>query len=56
MRVVKQGAHVVAARLGATVSNTTNEEQNVGIRRINADLGYVVRSGVYRMVQEHRPA
>ena len=56
MRVVKQRAHVVAARLGATVSNTTNEEQNVGIRRINADLGYVVRSGVYRMVQEHRPA
>ncbi|GAA2166052.1 GNAT family N-acetyltransferase [Humibacillus xanthopallidus] len=56
MRAVKERAHVVAARLGARVSNTTNEEANVGIRRINADLGYVVRSGVYRMVQEHRQA
>jgi GNAT superfamily N-acetyltransferase len=52
MRAVKERAHLAAARLGATVSNTTNDEQNVGIRRINADLGYVVRSGVYRMVQE----
>ncbi len=32
MRVVKERAHVVAARLGATVSNTTNEEHNAGIR------------------------
>jgi GNAT superfamily N-acetyltransferase len=55
MRAVKQRAHVVAARLGATVSNTTNEEQNVGIRRVNAELGYVVRGGVYRMVRELRP-
>lgn len=55
MRAIKERAHLVAARLGATVSNTTNEEQNVGIRRINADLGYVVRSGIYRMVQAHRP-
>ena len=56
MRVVKERAHVVAARLGATVSLTTNEEHNAGIRRVNADLGYVVRSGTYRMVQEHRPS
>jgi GNAT superfamily N-acetyltransferase len=54
MRVVKERAHLVAARLGATVSNTTNEEHNVGIRRVNADLGYVVRSGIYRMVQDLR--
>jgi GNAT superfamily N-acetyltransferase len=55
MRAVKERAHVVAARLGATVSSTTNEEQNVGIRRVNAELGYVVRSGIYRMVQAHHP-
>jgi GNAT superfamily N-acetyltransferase len=55
MRLVKERAHVVAARLGATVSTTTNEEQNLGIRHINAELGYVVQSGVYRMVQDHRP-
>lgn len=56
MRVVKERAHVVAARLGATVSLTTNEEHNAGIRRVNAALGYVVQSGTYRMVQEHRPS
>jgi GNAT superfamily N-acetyltransferase len=56
MRVVKERAHVVAARLGATVSNTTNEEHNAGIRRVNADLGYVVRSGTYRMVQDLQPS
>jgi GNAT superfamily N-acetyltransferase len=56
MRVVKERAHIVAARLGATVSRTNNEEHNVGIRRINADLGYVVRSGVYRMAKEHPPS
>ena len=54
MRVVKERAHIVAARLGATVSRTNNEEHNAGIRRINADLGYVVRSGVYRMAKEHQ--
>lgn len=55
MRAVKQRAHQVAARLGGTVSRTNNEEHNSGIRRINADLGYVVQFGVYRMVQD-RPA
>ncbi len=55
MRLVKQRAHRVAADLGATVSRTNNEEHNSGIRRINAELGYVVRCGVYRMVQD-RPA
>ena len=49
MRIIKQQAHRAAARAGATVSRTNNEEHNVGIRRVNAELGYVVRSGVYRM-------
>jgi len=49
MRIIKQQAHRAAARAGATVSRTNNEEHNVGIRRVNSELGYVVRSGVYRM-------
>lgn len=54
MKLVKERAHVVAARLGATVSRTTNEEANAGIRRVNAELGYVVQSGTYRLVQAFR--
>ncbi len=49
MRLVKQRAHLVAARAGATVSRTHNEEHNTGIRHVNAQLGYVVTSGVFRM-------
>jgi GNAT superfamily N-acetyltransferase len=49
MRIVKQQAHAAAARAGATVSRTNNEEHNAGIRHINAVLGYVVTSGVYRL-------
>ncbi|MGW5237931.1 GNAT family N-acetyltransferase [Monashia sp. NPDC004114] len=49
MRLVKQQAHLVAARAGATVSRTHNEELNTGIRHVNAQLGYVVTSGVFRM-------
>lgn len=51
MTLVKQRAHLSARDVGATVSRTANEEHNHGIRRINADLGYVVHSGVYRMSQ-----
>jgi hypothetical protein len=49
MRLVKQQAHLAAARAGATLSRTNNEEHNAGIRRVNAQLGYTVTSGVYRM-------
>ena len=49
MKLVKQQAHLAAARVGATVCRTNNEEHNAGIRRVNAELGYVVTSGVYRM-------
>jgi GNAT superfamily N-acetyltransferase len=49
MHLVKQQAHLAAARLGATVSRTNNEEHNAGIRHVNAQLGYVVTSGAYRM-------
>ncbi|WP_020144323.1 GNAT family N-acetyltransferase [Terracoccus sp. 273MFTsu3.1] len=52
MRLVKQQAHVAAASAGATKARTNNEEHNAGIRRINAELGYVVQSGVYRLVQD----
>ncbi|MEO7447512.1 MAG: hypothetical protein ABI336_04495, partial [Humibacillus sp.] len=52
MRAVKAQAHLVAAGLGAIVARTNNEEHNAGIRRINADLGYLAEFGVYRMVQE----
>lgn len=51
MSLVKQRAHLAARDVGATVSRTANEEHNHGIRRINASLGYVVHSGVYRMSQ-----
>jgi hypothetical protein len=49
MGLVKQRANLVASRAGATVSRTHNEEHNTGIRHVNAQLGYVVISGVYRM-------
>jgi GNAT superfamily N-acetyltransferase len=49
MALVKQRAHLAAREAGATTSRTANEEHNTGIRRINAELGYVVHSGVYRM-------
>ena len=49
MRLVKQRAHIVAALAGATVSRTHNEEHNAGIRHVNAQLGYAVTSGTYRM-------
>ncbi|KRC89993.1 hypothetical protein ASE25_10855 [Terrabacter sp. Root85] len=52
MRLVKQQAHVAATGAGATKARTNNEEHNAGIRRINAELGYVVQSGVYRLVQD----
>ncbi|MDZ5622842.1 GNAT family N-acetyltransferase [Nocardioides sp. HM23] len=46
---LKQYGHVLAAEAGATVCHTMNEESNVGIRRINAKLGYQVVGGAYRL-------
>lgn len=46
---LKQYAHRVAAERGATSSYTTNEEGNAGIRRVNANLGYQIVGGVYRL-------
>lgn len=52
MLLVKQQAHLAAARAGATESITQNEEHNRGIRRSNAHLGYTVRSRTYRLRQD----
>lgn len=52
MLLVKQRAHLAAVRAGATESVTHNEEHNHGIRRVNAALGYTVRSGTYRLKQD----
>ena len=56
MSLVKQRAHLSARAAGATSSRTNNEEHNHGIRRINRELGYVVRSGVFRLTQPLLPA
>jgi hypothetical protein len=48
-RLAKQAFHVEAGGLGARWVDTENEEGNVGIRRINAELGYHVLFGVLRM-------
>lgn len=46
---LKQYAHLLAVEAGATVCHTMNEESNAGIRRINAQLGYQISGGVYRL-------
>lgn len=51
LKLVKQQAHLVARDLGATVSRTNNAEDNAGIRRINAELGYTVAFGTYRLAK-----
>lgn len=53
-KVVKQQAHHAAAAVGATEVTTDNEEHNRGIRRVNAELGYQVVVGTYRM-RRHWP-
>ncbi len=47
--LVKRQAHHAAAAVGATVASTDNEAHNHGIRRVNAELGYHVVVGTYRM-------
>jgi GNAT superfamily N-acetyltransferase len=48
-RALKQYAHHLAAAAGATVCHTMNEEANAGIRHVNAQLGYRVTGGMYRL-------
>jgi GNAT superfamily N-acetyltransferase len=50
-RLVKEDVHHRAAGLGIRTLGTDNEEHNQGIRRLNAELGYQVTHGVYRMRQ-----
>jgi GNAT superfamily N-acetyltransferase len=50
-RLVKQHVHHRAAALGIRSLGTDNEENNRGIRRLNAELGYVPAYGVLRMVK-----
>ena len=47
--LLKQAAHLQAAAAGATRSHTTNEATNAGIRHVNAQLGYRVVAGDYRI-------
>lgn len=46
---LKQYVHRLAADAGATVCRTTNEEANLGIRRVNEKLDYRVTGGHYRL-------
>lgn len=46
---LKQYGHRLAADAGATLCRTMNEESNAGIRRVNAQLGYQVIGGAYRL-------
>ena len=48
-RIVKQHVHHRAAELGIRELVTDNEQHNDGIRRLNAELGYVPVYGVHRM-------
>lgn len=47
--LAKGRAHAVAAAAGARQASTENEENNHGIRRVNAELGYVRQVGSYRV-------
>ena len=48
-RLAKQHLHHQAAQLGVRRLYTDNEENNHGIRRVNARLGYVADYGLFRM-------
>lgn len=47
--LIKGQAHAAAARAGARQASTENEETNHGIRRVNAELGYVRQVGSHRV-------
>lgn len=44
--MAKQALHLAARDAGATRAQTSNEEQNLGIQRVNQQLGYRRTSGV----------
>ena len=48
-RLVKQDVHHRAYTSGIRRLGTDNEEHNAGIRRLNAEMGFVEEYGVYRM-------
>jgi GNAT superfamily N-acetyltransferase len=48
-KLTKQAIHAEARAAGARVCMTTNEEHNLGIRRINAEMGYRVDHGFWRI-------
>jgi GNAT superfamily N-acetyltransferase len=51
-RIVKQQLHVAAVALGASDFATRNEDRNVGIRSLNASLGYEKIGGEFRLKRE----
>jgi GNAT superfamily N-acetyltransferase len=53
-KLTKQAIHAEARAVGARVCMTTNEEHNLGIRRINAELGYRVDHGYWRVTKTLR--
>ena len=48
-RLVKQDVHRRAYASGVRLLSTDNEERNHGIRRLNAEMGFVEEYGVHRM-------
>ena len=50
-RLAKHHLHAAAARHGADRTATFNDEHNTAIRALNADLGYTVTFGFYRVAQ-----
>ena len=51
-RIVKQHLHLRAVDLGASDLATMNEDRNVGIRALNASMGYVKIGGELRLKRE----
>lgn len=54
--LVKQHAQHAAARADVGLLTTDNEEHNTGIRRINAQMGWEVAFGTYRLKRTVRPS
>ncbi len=50
-RLTKQALHVEARAAGARACLTANEQNNRGIRRINAEMGFVVEHGIWRVTK-----
>jgi predicted N-acetyltransferase YhbS len=54
-RLTKQALHVEVRAAGARTCVTGNEEHNTGIRRINAELGFRVDHGIWRISKTFEP-